>query len=319
MSGGPAAARAAREPTPSRYPHVLPRLLAATRPAFLSITAVAVLLGLASAAADGIAIAPARACVAALFALVAHAAGNLLNDYHDALNGSDAANHARRFPFTGGSRFIQNGVLTAASVARLAYLLLASVVVAGAWLVAVSGGGLLAIGLLGLALAWGYSAPPLALMNRGVGEAVVALAWLLVVVGTDYVQRGGFAATPWWVGLAYALHVAGVLGVNAFPDCAADAAAGKRTLAVRLGARRGRGLYAVLVLPAYAWLAFAVTRGALPWTVVLAGLGLPPALLAARGLWRHAAQPAVLDRTIVAAILAAHVHGLALAAALLLG
>ncbi|MGE0484173.1 MAG: prenyltransferase [Gammaproteobacteria bacterium] len=317
MSAGPA--RTAREPTPARYPHRLPRLFAATRPAFLSITAVAVLLGLASAAADGVAVAVLPALVAALFAVVAHAAGNLLNDYHDALNGSDAVNTARRFPYTGGSRFIQNGVLRATTVARLGYALLGSVVLAGLWLVATRGGGLVAIGLLGLVLTWGYSAPPFALMNRGIGEGVVALAWLLVVVGTDYVQRGGFAWTPWLAGFAYALHVAGVLAVNAFPDRAADAHAGKRTLAVRLGVRRGRALYAALVLPAYAWLGGAMAIGVLPGTVVLAGLGLPPAALAARGLWRHAARPAALDHTIVAAILAAHVHGLALALALLLG
>jgi len=63
---------------------------------------------------------------------------NVLNDYYDALNGTDANNTARVFPFTGGGRFIQNGVLTLRETAVSGAALLAVVVLAGLWLMSVS-------------------------------------------------------------------------------------------------------------------------------------------------------------------------------------
>ena len=86
--------------------------MAATRPAFLIVTLAASLLGVASAAASGARIDPVAATLALVFALVAHAGVNVLNDYFDARNGSDACNSERLFPFTGGSRLLQNCVLS---------------------------------------------------------------------------------------------------------------------------------------------------------------------------------------------------------------
>jgi len=92
----------AAEPTVEAFRNPLVRLFAATRPAFLSVTLVGCVLGLASAHAGGVALDPASAILTLVFALVAHAGINVLNDYYDALNGTDAANTERRFPFTAG-------------------------------------------------------------------------------------------------------------------------------------------------------------------------------------------------------------------------
>ena len=136
---------------------------------------------------------------------MAHAGANVVNDYYDALNGSDAGNSSRLFPFTGGSRFIQNGVLSLLETRRYGFGLLAAVVPAGLWLKAHSAGGLVWIGLARLLVAWAYSAPPLQLMARGAGEAAIVAGWLLVVLGTDFVQRGELAARPLVAGLPFAL------------------------------------------------------------------------------------------------------------------
>jgi len=216
----------AAEPTPQRFANPALRYLAATRPAFLSVTLVACLIGLASAHADGVTLNTTLAIVTVLFALVAHAGGNVINDYHDAVSGADDANTERLFPFTGGSRFIQNGVLSPRDTARFGYGLMALVVPAGVWLTVSAGPALLLIGVAGLLLGWAYSAPPLKLVSRGWGEAVVAACWLLVVVGADYVQRGDLAWTPFAAGLSFALLVANLLYINQFPDHAGDAAAG---------------------------------------------------------------------------------------------
>ncbi|HWS12141.1 MAG TPA: prenyltransferase, partial [Rhodocyclaceae bacterium] len=243
------------EPTLAAFPSPVLRYFAATRPAFLSVTFAAALLGLATAFVDGVTLKPLAAFFTVFFALVAHAGANVLNDYYDALNGTDGANADRQFPFTGGSRFIQNGVIPLDAVGIFGYALMAAVVPAGLWLAAYSDPGLIWIGLAGLFIGWAYSAPPLKLMSRGLGEAAVACGWLLVVVGADFVQRGSFSATPLIAGLGYALHVANVLFINQFPDYRADAAAGKRNWVVRLGPQRARWGYPAVVAVAYGWLA----------------------------------------------------------------
>ncbi len=192
-------------------------LLAMTRPGFLAITAVACLLGIVSAAACGCGVDGLLAAATLLLALAAHAGANVLNDYHDALNGADDANHGGLFPFTGGSRLIQQQRVTPAQTRELAWLLLGLVALAGIWLAVHSGGGLLLIGLAGLLLAWAYSAPPFKLMARGLGELTVACAWWLIVIGADYVQRRQFLLVPALTAVSYALLMATSCSSTACP------------------------------------------------------------------------------------------------------
>jgi 1,4-dihydroxy-2-naphthoate octaprenyltransferase len=304
------------EPTLAAFPSPALRYFAATRPAFLSVTFAAALLGLATAFVDGLTLRPLAAFFTVFFALVAHAGANVLNDYYDALNGSDGANADRQFPFTGGSRFIQNGVIPLNAVGIFGYALMAAVVPAGLWLAAYSDPGLIWIGLAGIFIGWAYSAPPLKLMSRGLGEAAVACGWLLVVVGADFVQRGSFSATPLIAGFGYALHVANVLFINQFPDYRADAAAGKRNWVVRLGPERARWGYPAVVAVAYGWLVGAVLTGWLPWTALIALGAAVPAARAARELLAHAGEPAGLVTAIKATIGAAMIHGVLLAVGL---
>ena len=144
---------------------------------------------------------------------------------------------------------------------------------------------------------------------------LAAGCWLLVVLGADFVQRGELAARPLVAGLPFALLVAAILYLNQFPDARADAAAGKRTLVVRLGARWG---YVALAAAAYLWLAAAVVLGFLP---VACALGLLPAALsfkAGRPLLRDADRPERLVPAIKATIAAANLQGLLMALALAL-
>lgn len=303
------------EPTAESLSNPVVRYLAATRPAFLSVTFVGCLLGFASAIGSGVHFHLLIGVVTLVFALVAHAGANVLNDYYDALNGSDANNDGRIYPFTGGSRFIQNGVLTIAKTARFGFALMALVVAAGLWLTMLTGTGLLMIGLAGLLVGWAYSAPPLRLMSRGLGEFAITAAWLLIVVGSDYVQRRGFSFAPVAAGLGYALLVANVLYINQFPDIHADASAGKRTLVVRLGVRRARVGYIVIALLAYCWLILNTLTGHLPKFALLALAPAVLSIMAARQLWRDAGNPSALEPAIKSTILAAALFGLIVACA----
>ena len=293
-------------------------LLLATRPAFLSITLVAVLVGLATPVSQGIPIHAGLALASLAVALLAHAGANVLNDYHDHLNGCDAANTERVAPYTGGSRFIQDGRLTPEQTRRLALALLSAAAAIGAWIVSVAGLPLLALGGLGLALAWAYSAPPLKLQARGLGEWAIVACWLLIIVGCDAVQRRALSLQPVVTGLSLALMAAAILFINQFPDRAADAQAGKRTLVVRLGPEAAKwGLFG-LFMAALIWVVLMIGRQNLPQLCGISLAMLPVATAASRELVAHASEPAALRPAIRSTLLAAHLHGLLMAGALLL-
>lgn len=298
------------------FPNPFARYFAATRPAFMTVTFAGSLIGLGSAVAAGLDIDLAKALVTILFALVAHSGANVINDYFDAVNGTDNLNDELLHPYTGGSRFIQNGFLSLAEMRRFGYLLLAAVIPGGLWLTIASGPDLLAIGLAGLAVAWAYSAPPFKLMSRGMGEAAITAGWLLVVLGTDYVQRGELAALPLVAGLPFALLVAAILYINQFPDRRADESAGKRTVVVRLGPRAASRGYVALVAFAYLWLAGALLVGLVPAAAAIALLPVVFSVRAARSLIVDAEHPSRLVPPIRDTIAAANLSGVLLAVGL---
>lgn len=289
-------------------------LVRMTRPAFLSITVVACLLGIAIAAACGHGPQPWTALATVVLACLAHAVGNVLNDYHDALNGADAANTQALTPFTGGTRLIQAQVVTLQQTRELYRTLAFFVATCGLLLAVMSTGHVLVLGLAGLLLAWAYSAPPLALMKRGLGEFVVALVWSLVVIGADAVQRGSVFIIPVVTSVSYALLVANVLLINGLPDAASDARVGKRTLAVLLGPRGAALLYLLLGNLAHLWLAGGVWLLYQPEPAAWGLLSWPLSLAAFVLLWRHADRPQGLRPAIVLSIATVLLHGLAMAA-----
>ena len=311
-------ARFSLEPSRERLANPFIRYLLATRPAFLTITLAGCLLGFATAVSSGAVFSWERALVTLLLASLAHAGINVLNDYCDHLNGSDARNTQRIYPYTGGSRFIQNGVLTPYQMKVFAAALFATTVAGGLWLLSVAGAGLFWIGLAGLSIGWAYSAPPLQLNSRGVGELCVAIGFLLVVVGADYGQRGAFTLLPWWAGAPYALLVVNILYLNQFPDRAADQASGKLHWVARLQPAAATWGVGLMLLLAAAVLVGGVLLDVLPNASAGALVAWVPAVLAWRQLRRFAATPEQLAPAIRLTLLAAHALPLLLAAILLL-
>ena len=305
----------APEPTPSAFSNPVRRYLFATRPAFLSIALVGCVLGLATGA-DG-AFSWSLACVTLALGPMAQAGVNVLNDYYDHLNGSDEANLGRVYPFTGGSRFIQNGVMSPRQTLVFGLLLFAVVMVAGLWLASLSGSGLIWIGLSGLLIGWAYSAPPLQLNSRGLGEICVAAGFLLLFVGAGFVQGGARSHAPWLVGLPYALLVSNVLYINQFPDREADIQAGKLHWVARLDPATAVYGYWLMLFLAIAVSLALVVSGQLPVEALVSLAFVPAAIKGGRGLAHDAAAPARLGPAIRMTILAAHVQPLLLALALI--
>lgn len=309
------------EPSIARYAgRPLALYVAATRPAFLAASAVPALIGLASAYHGGVDISVWNALLTVLGAVLAHAAINVLNDFYDSRNGTDALNVERLYPFTGGSRFIQNGVLSSGETGWFGGALMLATMLVGLLLLAQSGPGLLLIGSAGLVIGWAYSAPPLALNSHGFGELCVAVGFgLLIPLGADYVQRADFAALPLYAGLSFALLALDLLYINQFPDYRADLAVGKAHWVVRLGPRRARWGYPLTALLSYVALVGLIGLGWLPTWCMLGLLTLPVSLHASLELLRYAEQPQRLGPAIRSTVLALLAHGLLVSLGLILG
>ena len=308
---------AAVEPTRAALRNPFLRYFLATRPPFLLASVSPCLIGIATAQGSGVPLRIGAALLTLLGAVLVHAGVNVLNDYYDALNGTDGLNTERLYPFTGGSRFIQNGVLTTADTARYGAWLLAAGGAIGAALALHSRPLLWLTGMFGLLLGWAYSAPPLKLNSRGWGEPSVAIGFgVLIPFGADYVQRGAFDWLPILAGVPYALLVASLLYINQFPDRRADDAAGKHHWVVRLGARRARWGYAAAVATAYAILLVEIALGVLPQAAWIAVLPAVLSFIAAQQLLKFSEIPQRLVPAIRLTILAAMSHALLLSIAL---
>lgn len=288
---------------------VAKRYLLATRPMFLPASVMPVLVG----SSVGIAQAGAVDLAAVLLALVAimgvHGGVNVLNDVCDDANGTDRHNDTRVFPYTGGSRFIQNGVLTAAQMQNWAVLLLGASAACGALLLALKGWPVLWLGLAGIALGVLYSVPPVFLAGRGLGETAVGIGFgLLPVCGSAWLQTGSVGATEILLAVPVSAWVANILLVNEIPDAAADARAGKRTLPVRLGASGAAVVYAgISALAAVAGAGLVVVAGYTPWGLIPSLLVLAAGLGTAWQLRRRAGEQPL--QAPIQATLAIHTAG----------
>ncbi|MDP3586203.1 MAG: NAD(P)H-dependent oxidoreductase [Thiobacillus sp.] len=145
-------------------------------------------------------------------------------------------------PFTGGSRVLVEGLLSRHELQIGIAVTLAGAVASAAWLLTLTPAGTSAVlSVLGVMaiLALGYTAPPLKLCYRGLGELDVALTHSIVVILCGYVFLGGAwnDPLPWLLGLPLLLAIVPSITLSGIPDLEADAAVGKRTLAVRLGQR----------------------------------------------------------------------------------
>lgn len=285
----------------------------ATRPGFLAASFVPVWIGVAAVAYQGRDVSLSLLLLTLLAIALVHAGVNVLNDYYDELNGTDRCNTKRLFPFTGGSRFIQNGVLGTEETFLFGALLVSAAMLLGISLAWSSGMGLLWIGLLGLLLGWGYSAPPLRFNSRGMGEPAVALGFgVLIPLGTWYVQTGEMAWYPVLVSLPVALLVMNVLYINQFPDHDADVVSGKHHWVVRLGLERASLVYRVASAGTVAIVILLVITGLLPWLALLSLLPLGLAFKAGKLLSQYAQQASALEPAIKMTIAAMVLHGLLL-------
>lgn len=227
-----------------------------------------------------------KALLALVVALALQVAVNYANDYSDGIRGTDADR-------VGPLRLVGSGAAPAAAVKRAAFLAFGVAAVAGLALAATTAWWLLAVGLVSVLAAWFYTGGSKPYGYLGLGEVMVFVFFgLVAVVGTTYVQTETWEWAALWAAVGIGSLACAILVANNLRDIPTDTVAGKRTLAVVLGDRRTRLLYAVLVLvAAAAVVAVAVVTS---WCV-LVGLGfLVLATPATRTVLGGAVGPALI-------------------------
>jgi 1,4-dihydroxy-2-naphthoate octaprenyltransferase len=212
----------------------------------------------------------ALAFLAALFgAMLIQVGTNLSNDYSDARRGADTEDRL------GPVRVTAGGLVPPKQVLVAIYVTFSLAVLCGAYLIAIAGWGLLAVGAASILAGVLYTGGPRPYGYEGLGEVFVFLFFgLVAVVGSWYVQVQSLPWEPFVVAVPVGLLASDILVVNNLRDIETDRRAGKRTLAVRIGASRTRMLYAAVLAAAFLlaplpWLLGSMTAWLLlPWLVL---------------------------------------------------
>lgn len=213
------------------------------------------------------------------------------NDYFDL-----EADRGNRTPtrWSGGSRVLAEGLLSSQTAlwAAVACAGLALSAIAVLALTVRPAGWSVLLYLVALFLAWEYSAPPLRLHSRGLGEATVALVVPVLTSLVGYtLQAGSPGLMPLLASFPLACLQAAMILVINFPDEAGDRHGGKQTLVVRLGPERAARLHRLLLAAAYMATPFLIGAGLPPLVAASVLVPLPLALWLAwrmgRGAWRN--------------------------------
>ena len=252
---------------------------AGARPRTLPVSVVPVLVGTGVASATS-SVVWWRAALALIVSLALQVGVNYANDYSDGIRGTDA-NRVGPLRLTASGTFPPRAVFTAAMAA------FAVAGVAGFILAASASWWLLLVGVACVAAAWFYTGGSTPYGYRALGDASVFVFFgLVAVVGTAFVASAHPSIT--WLAVACAvpcgLLAVAVLVANNLRDIPRDAQTNKHTLAVLLGDRRTRLMYAgCAIIPFVLTLVLITDR---PWTAVAllaAPLAAVPTLQVLRG------------------------------------
>jgi 1,4-dihydroxy-2-naphthoate octaprenyltransferase len=230
-----------------------------------------------------------RAAAALVVAVAVQVGTNYANDYSDGLRGADAP--ATR---TGPVRLVGSGLAPATAVRTAALVAFLIAALAGLALAVAVDLRLILVGVASIAAGWFYTGGPRPYGYAGLGEVFVFVFFgLVATVGSAYVQTERVTGLAVGAAVPIGLLATALLVANNLRDIPSDTAAGKRTLAVRLGDRRTRGLYAGLLTAAFLGMALVSVAFERPWGLV-ALVALPLGLRPLRAVHDGAAGPALV-------------------------
>jgi 1,4-dihydroxy-2-naphthoate octaprenyltransferase len=249
----------------------LPDWVAGARPRTLPAAMVPVAVGAACAAGAGPSFGDGvvwwRVAGALVVSLLLQIGVNYANDYSDGVKGTDDVR-------VGPLRLVASGTASASAVKRAALAALLAAAVVGLILAIATTWWLIAVGAVAILAAWGYTGGPKPYGYLGLGEVFVFVFFgLVATVGTTYLAIERVPGITWVAATGVGFLACALLVINNLRDIPTDIEVGKRTLAVRIGDRRTRVLYAGLIVGAFlVAAACAVER---PWSL----LALPALLI----------------------------------------
>jgi 1,4-dihydroxy-2-naphthoate octaprenyltransferase len=240
------------------------------RPRTLPAAVAPVLVATALAGSDASAL---PALLALIVSLSLQIGVNYANDYSDGIRGTDSER-------VGPTRLTASGLAAATAVKRAAFISFGVGALAGLWLAAMSSWWLIAVGLISILAAWGYTGGKNPYGYIGLGELFVFIFFgVVATVGTFYVQTETITRNSILASIPMGTFACALLAINNIRDRALDEPAGKKTLAVRFGDRRARHLFASLILLGY----LAALAMGKPW-VLLTLITAPIAYSLVRGV-----------------------------------
>lgn len=252
--------------------------LIAVRAPFFSASLIPVLVGAALSSRLGN-----FHCIKLLLALwivvSCHAGANLINDYFDA-EGSDPLNRFST-PFSGGSRLIQQGILSRKAYYQGAYIIYGIAFFTVLTLTFVYQNlGILLLGIAGIVIGIVYSARKTFGMGRGWGELAVGIGFgPFATAGSFLLQTNFLLPEAFLAGIPVGFLIMGVLILNEFPDVEADRAVNKRNWIVRSGGGiRGVWIYLTVISLAYFTLIGGVFWGVFPPKILVSCFTIPLAV-----------------------------------------
>lgn len=208
--------------------------------------------------------------IALAASVLLHVGTNIINEIYDVRNGVDSITSPR------ASRALLKGRMTERNAFQMAFgaFILGSLL--GVGLIAQRGWPVALLGVLGLALGYGYTAPPFQYKYKRMGlPFVFMLMGPLMVVGAYYVITGGFSITPLIASIPIGLLVTAILHGNEWRDIADDARYGIGTFSALIGRKWAHLTYIGLVTAAYLSVVVAVLFRVLPAHSLIALLSLP--------------------------------------------
>jgi 1,4-dihydroxy-2-naphthoate polyprenyltransferase len=246
--------------------------LMAARPRTLPAAVAPVLVGTALAA-TGDTFKPLTFLAALIGALFIQVGTNLSNDYSDARRGADTEDRL------GPVRVTAGGLVPPRQVLIATYVAFGVAVLSGTYLIVTAGWELLLVGAASILAGVLYTGGPRPYGYEGLGEVFVFLFFGVVAVTGSYFAQ---TETLDWEALVLAVPVgllaSAILVVNNVRDLETDRRAGKRTLAVRLGRERARGLFVAMIAGGFASAPLPWLLGSLsPW-LLLSWIALPLAV-----------------------------------------
>ncbi len=243
------------------------------RPRTLPAAVVPVAVGTALATGSGIVWW--RALAALVVAVSLQVATNYSNDLADGLRGADGPER------TGPQRLVGSGLALPAEVRTAAAISFGLAGLAGVLLAAAVTPWLLLVGAVSMAAGWLYTGGPRPYGYMGLGEVFVFVFFgLVATVGSAYVHTREVTGLAVLAGAAVGLLACALLEANNLRDIPTDGPAGKRTVAVRLGDRRTRFLYVVLLDGALVLASLCALQRPLALLVLGGGVTAAPAVRA---------------------------------------